>query len=200
VLHEYWQEIGSPDDAGFLIHGCFAALHVALAREDRSLAASSSAALDRLLSPRTRLNRRALLEGYLQDDPEPQRVTPAESWWWGPSPSAIFHIMFLNDRGISLPSDTLAVVLPAGRAARIAHLSETLAAAEAISLQDAARLRKAIGELDALGLRPHAARSRIVLAQMTGEAEPLAEARPVLQSLGDRWAIKRLDEVAERMG
>jgi hypothetical protein len=36
---------------------------------------------------------------------------------------------------------------------------------------------------------------RIVLAQMTGDPAPLAQARPVLERLQDRQFLRRLEEV-----
>jgi hypothetical protein len=51
--------------------------------------------------------------------------------------------------------------------------------------------------MDARRLIAHAARMRIVLAQRTGDPAPLERARPVLERLGDRQFLRRLDE-AER--
>jgi hypothetical protein len=68
--------------------------------------------------------------------------------------------------------------------------------AEALISGDGARLAAAIEAAEAGHLVSLAARMRIVLAQRTGDAAQLAQARPVLERLGDRQFLRRLEEVA----
>jgi len=68
--------------------------------------------------------------------------------------------------------------------------------AEALTAENYARLEAAIDEAEAYSLIVHAARMRIVLAQRTGNRSHLKRARPVLEQLGDRKFLRRLEEVA----
>jgi hypothetical protein len=72
--------------------------------------------------------------------------------------------------------------------------------AAAIAAGDGAALARAIEEAEQRHLAPHAARVRVVLAEMTGDPAPLERARPVLERLGDRQFLRRLDEVAAGLG
>jgi hypothetical protein len=57
------------------------------------------------------------------------------------------------------------------------------------------RLAAAIDAAEARHLIVHAARMRIALAQRMGDASQLKRARPVLERLGDRQFLWRLEEV-----
>jgi hypothetical protein len=57
-------------------------------------------------------------------------------------------------------------------------------------------LADAIDQAKRRGLVPHAARIRIVLAQRTGDRAHLARARMILEQLGDRQFLRRLERVA----
>ena len=46
----------------------------------------------------------------------------------------------------------------------------------------------------------HAARMRIVLARRTGDRTQLERARPMLEQIGDRQFLRRLEEVASALG
>jgi hypothetical protein len=65
----------------------------------------------------------------------------------------------------------------------------------ALSLGDSGALEEAVNAAEHAGLAPHAARMRIVLAQLTGDFEPLRLSRPVLEDLQDRQFLRRLEEV-----
>jgi hypothetical protein len=52
-----------------------------------------------------------------------------------------------------------------------------------------------IDDAEAHGLIPHAARMRIVLAQRTGDRAQLERARPVLERLGDKQFLRKLEAV-----
>ena len=76
------------------------------------------------------------------------------------------------------------------------NLTEALVeTSEALASGDTVRLAAAIDAAEAHHLVVHAARMRIVLAQRTGDRAPLARARPVLERLGDRQFLRRLEEV-----
>jgi len=75
------------------------------------------------------------------------------------------------------------------------HLIRMVEIAEALAQEDDVRLSVAIGEAEVDGLIPHAARLRIVLAQRTGDRTQLERARLMLEQLGDRQFLRRLEEI-----
>ncbi len=107
--------------------------------------------------------------------------------------------MFLSEHGVPASRAVIVRVPSAylGTADVALHCVEI---AEALGTSDLARLARAIDEAEAHGLILHAARMRIVLAQRMGEQAPLSRARPVLERLGDRQFLRRLEEVAEALG
>jgi hypothetical protein len=68
--------------------------------------------------------------------------------------------------------------------------------AKAIRDRDPVQLAAEIDVVEAHGRVPDTARLRIVLAEMTDDPAPLEQARPVLEQLGDRQFLRRLEEVA----
>lgn len=69
--------------------------------------------------------------------------------------------------------------------------------AQALLDNDDAALAAAIDAAEAHGLIVHAARMRIVLAQRSGDRTQLVRARPILERLQDRHALRRLAEIEE---
>jgi hypothetical protein len=65
----------------------------------------------------------------------------------------------------------------------------------ALEEDDNAHLAQAIDDAEAGHYLVHANRMRIVLAQRTGEHSQLERARPVLERLGDRMHLRKLEEV-----
>jgi hypothetical protein len=103
--------------------------------------------------------------------------------------------MAAAERNIHLSDGALAAV-DRWTSARLGPYVWAAATARAVTQGDSTALAAAIEDADAHGLAPHAARVRIVLAQMTGDASHLEKARPVLERLQDRLYLRRLDEVA----
>ena len=71
--------------------------------------------------------------------------------------------------------------------------------ATALSDNDNVRLAQAIDEAEAHQHIVHAARMRIVLAQRTRDRSQLERARVVLEHLGDRLHLRRLEEVEQEL-
>jgi hypothetical protein len=69
----------------------------------------------------------------------------------------------------------------------------------ALAAGDNEQLALAIDQADEHGLIVHAARMRIVLAQRTRDQQQLESARPLLEQLGDRRALCKLEEVREAL-
>jgi hypothetical protein len=107
--------------------------------------------------------------------------------------------MFLSEHGVPASRAVLTRV-PFNALGKADQAMRCVEIAEALLASDLARLATAIDEAEAHGLIVHAARMRIVLAQRSGEQAPLSRARPVLERLGDRQFLRRLEEVADALG
>jgi class 3 adenylate cyclase len=193
IVWESWDEMERGTAPGFLLPGFAALYHVALAREDRAASDVAGAALDRLLSPEHRAAGRRFLDVYRTEDPE--AVDSCLLTAPRVSRATILAIMAAAERGIHLSEGALAVVDWWASARQAPHV-RAAATARAVTQGDPKALAAAIDVAEAHGLAPHAARVRIVLAQMTGDASHLEKARPVLERLQDRLYLRRLDEVA----
>ncbi|MGO8947258.1 MAG: ATP-binding protein [Ktedonobacterales bacterium] len=173
--------------------GYMAILLVALAREDRIAADAIAALLERTL-PRahpTASVARSIVTAYRADDPtrfDLDGVVHPEVANW--------VLLYFVEHGLPAPG-SLIEAARANREKRLGSiLTEALAeTSEALASGDAARLAAAIDAAEARHLVVHAARMRIVLAQRTGDRVPLERARPVLERLGDRQFLRRLEEV-----
>jgi hypothetical protein len=169
----------------------FAVLHVALARDDRSAADRARSILERQLPESNRFGH-SLLLAYLRDDAQAIAVESTSFGWY----LLLFSLLFFTERGLFPPKGLMAAV-PRAKEIGPAHaLSWCVGIAEALEARDPLRLDHAIAEAERHELVPHAARMRIVLAEMTGDPAPLEAARAVLERLQDRRFLRRLEEVA----
>jgi hypothetical protein len=179
--------------AWFLIFGHASALHVAMARENREQAEVAAASLRTLLSAGHRRAELGALEAYVHDDPAPlqgkMEVSEVNT-----APFS-FGFAFCLERGVLPSPQILAVARGQATEIRSAMGLAYLAEANALEAGDMPGLALAIDQSEAFGLAPHAARMRIVLANLTGDPRPLARASPVLESLQDRQFLKRLQNV-----
>jgi class 3 adenylate cyclase len=178
--------------------GYLPVLHLALAREDRAAAAVAAAVLERTLQPDLLSGERALFAAYWEDDPRKLDFDSTGMVWPLAYPFALM-LMFLSERGAQTPPALLDVAAARAHAERFDALLQCVQIAEALAAHDDERLAAAIEEAEAHGLMPHAARMRIVLAQRTGDRAPLEQARPVLERLGDRQFLRRLEEVQDAL-
>ena len=107
--------------------------------------------------------------------------------------------MFLSERGIRAPRELLESAAAEAYVEQVPFPLLCLEIARALSADDDERLAAVLENAEQGGLVAHVARMRIVLAQLNGDRAQLEQARPVLQRLGDRQFLRRLDEVATRM-
>jgi hypothetical protein len=170
-------------------------LVVALARESRAEIDAANAALGRLLGHKGAEVRRSIAAAYAQDDPSlidvdvivEQRVPGA----------AHLALLLYNERGVAVPEPFLEYLRDIRNPVdTVDALPPSIDIAEAIAARDHEMLARAIEEAERRQLVPHAARMRVVLAEMSGDPAPLERARPVLEQLGDRQFLRRLTEVA----
>jgi hypothetical protein len=176
------------------------ALQVALAREDRTASQRAAAALERLAGGTAKHRSQwllALVEASLRDDPAPLQkdawsITGLDQYWAVHAPI----VMFLSERGLPLPR-TLRDLFASGLQMRhIDYLNRCTQIAEALAAEDDDSLAAAIQQAEEHNLIPHAARMRIVLAERSGDRAQLERAWPVLERLGDRQFLRRLQATA----
>jgi len=188
-----WEEVNQDPPPFALMPYAFAP-YVAMARDDRVGADAAAATLERLPADQFGFIR-TWAAACREDDPSKLDLPVLR-----PSPTTRYELAllfpFLNERGIRAEPWLLEAAWAWQRQRKTDNLLRCLQIAQALADQDAVRLREAINDAEQHGLIPHAARMRIVLAQMTGDPAPLEQARPVLERLGDRQFLRRLEEVA----
>lgn len=199
LLDEAWGELRRDMSIRLLGWGYLAPLYVAMAREDKAAIAHTADMVGRFGSARHGDVLRAMIEASLRDDPAPlqdllrsagDRAEIFRGFW--------YLLMFLNERGQSLPRPLLGLLSVSARARAIDVLRCCTQIALALGEEDDVALAAAIDVAEAHGLIPHAARMRIVLAQRTGDRAQLKRARPVLERLGDKQFLRKL-EAASRL-
>ena len=203
TLEEMWEQVQyDASKATFLVAGGYmpggylAVLSIALAREDRAVADAAVSVLERGF-PIWNTNARALLAALWEDDPNKINFDPSREELG--DQTSIPTLIFLSEHGIHAPQALIERLLSwlywyswwwnnvVSRCVEIA---------QALSAEDHGRLATAIDEAETHGLIPHAARMRMVLAQRTSDQTQLERARPVLERLGDRRSLRRLEEIA----
>jgi class 3 adenylate cyclase len=189
---EELQQVPGRERLGPIFVSVLVLLEVALARDDHPGADAAAGILERILnvSHRATPARRALVAAYLADDParldlDGLKPTPTsnEAWW---------ALKMLTERG--LPG--LDWLIESGRNETLVFSWTALANdAHALAAGDDTALAAAIDDAEAHDLIVHTARMRIVLAQRTNDRAQLERARQVLERLGDRKFLRRLEEV-----
>jgi class 3 adenylate cyclase len=196
LMHEDWEERERVPGFVAVTPGHFAVLRVALAREDEELTEREATTLRRLFSARRLASFShvwlALTEALVRDDAALlQAVALSTTSLKYIYANGLQMVMFLSEHGLTLPQPLFGqlIVQYPNNAERYC-----IQIARALAEDDNMRLAQAIDEADSHGLIPHAARMRVVLAQRTGDRRYLAQARPVLDHLGDRQFLRRLEE------
>ncbi|MGE5333768.1 MAG: ATP-binding protein, partial [Nitrososphaerota archaeon] len=192
------EKFGAADERTMhsLLSASFGTLVIALCREDAAEAEACFTALDSFLTREVFPNDRMLLDLYRTGDISLMRLDPnamqvGTTIW--------FVLMYVCERDLSVPADILSLAQADPIRSHIATLPEVAAVASALDAGNLEELASAIDTVEANGLIPFAAHMRIVLAERTGDPAPLAQARPVLECLGDRLFLRKLDEVARRL-
>ena len=206
-VEEARQQLGEDSPVTGLFSAYVAALQVALAREDRAAIDAAASALSRVLDLATpgverREVGRGIFAALMNDDPLQFDLDLAVKVLGNVAGTLGELLMFLNEHGVPAPEAFISKTAARARAEyvgvdRAIRFAET---AHALAARDAAGLARTIDEAERHGLVPHAARMRIVLAEMTRDPAPLEQARPVLERLEDRQYMRRLEEVAASLG
>jgi class 3 adenylate cyclase len=200
MVDEAWEESGRDPGYVTLQWSYAVALQVALAREDQTATQRAAEALERLAGGTAKHRSRwllALVEASLRDDPAPLQqdawsITGLDQYWAVHAPI----VMFLSERGLPLPHTLRDLFAPGLQMRYIDYLHRCIQIAEALAAPDDENLAAAIQEAEVHNLIPHAARMRIVLAERSGDLTQLERARPVLERLGDRQFLRRLQDTA----
>ena len=194
TLEDIWKQIQHGVGATTHVAGSYLAiLHIALAREDLAAASAAASVLERCFSGGS-VNARALLDAYRFDDPHYLDFDPSSDEWTLPI------LLFLNERGIPARRTLMARLRTLGFSLSMDLWIRFVEIAEALENSDMIRLTTAIDEIEAHGYIAHAARVRLVLAQRTGDQTQLERARLLLERLGDRQFLRRLEEVSAALG
>jgi len=192
------------------VHTHLVALQLALARDDRTAADAIASTIARAVRAadlgsqgRNELQAWAAWAAALvNDDPDrldPTLIDPGRpgSLYAVAYPHMVgLSLAFLSERGVAAPDRFIANAAKLADMYKIDMAARCVNMARAVAARDAKRLHAVIDDAERHGLIPHAARMRIVLAQMTRDLAPLEQARPVLERLGDRQFLRRLEEVA----
>lgn len=170
-----------------------------MAREDDGAADAVASMVGRLGrsrgAPLIRMSSvQALFQACRRDDPTLIELDSARRPQGDTSPRLLWELMFLCEHGVT--GLGILIDVARARAAKDEPLAQSLSITEALAAGDDVQLAAAIDDAGAHGLIPHAARMQIVLAQRTGDRSRLERARPVLERLGDRQFLRRLEAVA----
>jgi class 3 adenylate cyclase len=192
AARDAWDQSEHEASRGWLM--ChFIALTVAVAREDQTTADTALAALDILVAKERTDEFRRLVAAYRADEADKLLGAPVAHWTQDTRyPETL---MFLSERAIHAPRELLSAAAAEANTEQVPFPLLCLAIAEALSADDDARLATALEEAERGGVVAHVARMRIVLAQRSCDLAQLERARPVLQRLGDRQFLRRLEEV-----
>jgi hypothetical protein len=171
-------------------YGCV--LFVAQARESEAECERLATVLRSLLPGERRFDaERSFLEALLQDDPQLMPVEPLRRDYL----HLLYRLRLYSEHDLSAPEPLLSSADQLQRESRSALLAPYLAIAQALATRNLQALEQAIDEAEAAGHSVHAARMRLVLAQRSSDRQQTERARPVLERLGDRRALRRLAEI-----
>jgi hypothetical protein len=189
VAHEIREQVAGAAAPG-LVQTYVFWLMIAMARDDWASADAALAAVRQLTQLGVRSGLAAVSEALREDDPSlldfgPEALTH----------EVAFILWVLNERGLA-PADAVIDYAESRLQGEASTFAFRVEVARAIRDRDPERLAAAIAEVDARRWVPDGARLRIVLAEMTGDPAPLEQARPVLERVGDRQFLRRLEEVA----
>jgi class 3 adenylate cyclase len=187
-----WEEVGQTPGrhADQLWEAYMRILAIALGQEDHATIEAAAAALERTLDPSYPdvAARRSIAAAYLAEDPARFDLDALSR----ESGRNILAVVFFTVRGLPTP----AWMIRAVRRFSGSSVDTVGAAAEALTSGDDARFAAAIDAVEARHMISLAARMRVALAQRTGDISQLERARPVLERMGDRQFLRRLEEVA----
>jgi hypothetical protein len=183
--------------------GYWPAFWLSAAREDPPAVNARAAALARLMEHEGEDERavaRAWIRATIEDAPSLLDLELVHKVYAGDTEMLTHLLSFLSEHRVKVPGWLLAHVTNQARAQKNRRAAKVVQVAEAVVEDDAKQLAFAIDEVERHGLIPHAARMRIVLAQVGGDPAPVRQARPVLERLEDRRFLRRLQALEQPSG
>lgn len=199
LIAEAIDSMGSSANARTLGGIYYDLLFVGLAREDRATTEAAATVLRRVFDDERDAVDRSIISAMLQSDPsliDFKGVIERGGDWRT-------HLVLLvcNEHGLVVPGAMIEYIRELRAQPSIPDaIPPSIEITEAIAARDPAALARAIDQAERHQLIPHAARVRVVLAEMLGDPAPLEGARPELERLQDQQFLRRLDEVAAALG
>ena len=190
TVHALWSQVGHDHSIKALLTSSYLSLlSIALAREDQEEGNANLLILYDILTEQM-AGQRSFISALVADQEAPvdlSWVTVRAPFW------AVLAFLFMNERGLAAPP----MLIVQGRMISSTDnlLLRLIEINEAISAGNTEQLAAAIDQAETYGLRPHAARMRIVLAQRLGNPILLEQVRPVLEEFGDHRTLRRLEKV-----
>lgn len=200
TLYSTMEEIREQNNADLstftMFDGYFAALDWAMAREDRPTSDALASFLRRASHelPEAYEQFQNVIDVYQANDISASKFDLTE--YKGGMARAI--LIFCMERDLPFPQELIehaqAEIFGSGDT-----FKRNAEMASAMLNNDSKRLRQIIEEMAHKQETVHVTRMRIVLAERTGDRAQLEHARPILEGLQDRQALRRLNDVAERL-
>jgi hypothetical protein len=174
--------------------GYLPVLLVALAREDRAAAEAAAGLLERMVVQGNPVSayRQSLVAAILADDPA--RFDFAY-YGLGRGGMSGWAISWLAERGSAAPPGILQRQRESASGFDTANIEVSIL--EAVNANDNDQFAAAVEAAEAHHMVTLAARARVALALRTGDRAHLERARPVLERLGDRQFLRRLEEAQD---
>src|SRR5581483_6413524 len=183
VIEQIWERLQLRPGAGSVVFdGYMAWLYMAKAREDRPVLDMATSVIEHMFAEDEGI--KDFLAVIRDDDLDKLNVEGLATGVTG------LILSLFSEANVVAPAKLMQT--PVFQNDMSTHC---LKIAQAILDNDNEQLAQAIDESEEHRLVVHAARMRVVLAQRTKDLSQLERARPVLERLGDRHFLRRLEEV-----
>jgi class 3 adenylate cyclase len=191
---QLWVETGA-SAAGYANRGFMAALLVAFARRDESVAERLIETIDTIMAQFTTSRFAPIYRDIIHLKPDAAALLVT----LGTAPDARAGELFERavslavDREWPLPIEALVAARAQPAYEQMRHVRATLDRAIALTRGDAALLRRVLLDAEAMHARPLVARVRCELGRMTGDDAEMAAGLRILGELGDELQVEKFE-------
>jgi class 3 adenylate cyclase/tetratricopeptide (TPR) repeat protein len=191
---QLWVESGA-SAAGYANRGFMAALLVAFARRDETIAERLIETMDTIMAQFTTSRFAPIYRDIIHLKPDAAALLVT----LGTAPDARAPELFERavslavDREWPLPIEALVAARAQPANEQMRHLRATLDRAIALTRGDAALLRRVLLDAEAMHARPLVARVRCELGRMTGDDAEMAAGLRILRELGDELQVEKFE-------
>ena len=191
---QLWVEAGEIP-AGYANRGFVAGLLVALARRDEPAAERLTATIDSIMAQFTGSRFAPIFRDVLRLKPEAAALLVSLATAPDARAPELFEraVSLAADREWPLPLEALMAMREQPDNLHMRHVRATLDRAIAVTRGDAALLRGALAEAEAMHARPLEGRVRCELGRMTGDDRELEAGLAMLRELGDQLQVARFE-------